>query len=185
MTMEVNMRNIDRLVRGNNTKHETAGYMNASMRLFQTSVSKTNPKNGRKYVEFPEKGSIKWHTHPTTDGFWPSFEDLVQGYNDKRTINVLFTKYGTWVFLGFGRVPDQFHHDLLYQNWNWLHVVLEIRTSHQQWTDTEIMQYINHFTHILNKIGYHIEFVPNFKSMDIDKYTQLVQHRIARLSKHS
>lgn len=180
------MRNINRLVRGADVTHETVGYMNnaSTMRLVQTGVSNTNPQNGRKYVRFPEKGRIKWHTHPHTDGFWPSFEDIVQGYNDKKgTINVLFTRYGTWVFKGFGRVPDQFHHDLLYHNWHWMHIVMQKRTSQENWTDAEIMSYIGHFEQILNKIGYHIEFVPNFKSMDIDKYTQLVQNRIARLTK--
>ena len=178
--MNVDMRNINRYVKSPDVHYETVGYINSSMHMVQTGLSNTNA-SGRKYVRFPEKGKIKWHTHPHSDGFWPSFEDLNRGYNDQGIVNVLFTRFGTWLFLGFGRIPDQFHHDLLYHNWYWMHMVLEKRTSQTDWTETEIMTYIDYFVNIANKIGYHIEFVPNFKSMNIDKYTTIVQNRLSRL----
>lgn len=180
----VTMNNIERAVRSPNVNYETVGYINTSnLRMYQTGVSQRDPKNGRKYVEFPQQQRIRWHTHPHTDGFWPSFEDLNHGYNDQGVLNVLFTRFGTWLFRGFGKVPDRFHHDLLYQNWYWLHLVLQTRTSTPGWTEVEMMKYVDYFVNIVNRIGYHIEFVPNFKSMDMDKYTQLVQDWISHLSR--
>lgn len=182
--MSLTMNQIRHLVNSPNVNFETVGYIRKkNMSIVQTGVSKTNTRNGRKYINFPNhKKHIQWHTHPQTDGFWPSFEDLNKGYNDQGILHVLFTRFGTWLFRGFGKIPDTFHHDLLYHNWDWLNLVLTNRTSQTGWTDTEAMTYIHQFVSTANRIGFHIEFLHNFKSTDINKYTQLVKNRIAQLS---
>jgi hypothetical protein len=180
---KLTMNQVQHLVNSPDVNFETVGYINGkNMSVIQTGVSETNTHNGRKYVHFPINKKIQWHTHPSTDGFWPSFEDLNKCYSDQGVLHILFTRFGTWLFRGFGKVPDTFHHDLLYQNWDWLNLVLTTRTSLHGWNESEIMVYINHFVSFTNRIGYHIEFLSNFKSMDMNKYTQLVQNRITHLS---
>lgn len=176
----ITMNQVRHYVNSPEVDFETVGYMNQDMRIIQTGVSQTNDRNGRRCVKFPENKTIKWHTHSHKDGFWPSFEDLHHGYQEK-DLHVLFTRFGTWLFRGFGKQPDTFHHDLMYQHWFWFNLVMTNRTS-QVWTEPEIMVYVNHFVNFANRIGYHVEFLPNFKSLDMNKYTQLVQNRITRLS---
>jgi hypothetical protein len=62
----------------------------------QTAIGTIN-QNGRKFVHLPNK-TVRWHTHPYTDGFWPSFEDMNDLY--KKGVSVIVTIRGLWIING-------------------------------------------------------------------------------------
>lgn len=172
--------------------YEIAGFFkknnNQRLRFYKTGVSKIDPVSQRKYVLFPtNKGEMLWHTHPPMDGFWPSMEDLrfggmIQGQT-RRRMNVLFGKYGTWIYKGFVDTPDNRLVITLQNKWLAFHKKMEQLTQVKpSWSVDDVMNCIVDFTRFANTmLGYHIEFIPNFRNENIDSYSQTVYNKLSKI----
>lgn len=185
----IQLQNINRLTRNKSVNYEVTGYANTfgtnKLRYIKTGQSQMDPVKQRMYVLFPEGKRMLWHTHPHNAGYWPSFEDLTHGGGYPNSpLNVLFTKYGTWIYNGFiysnsKRVGALFHS--LNEIWTVMHNnMLRIWCANKV-SPNEIMNIFNKFISDSNKIGYDIEFVPNFSSTDnnIQNHIKRVQNSIS------
>jgi len=181
----VSLTDINRKTRNRTVNYETVGYFDKNMKFVQTGVSQMNQAVGRMYVNFPSNNGksygMLWHTHPHNAGFWPSIEDLYHGgYFGTHPVNVLFTRYGAWIYKGFKSKPNNDQKYNIQLIWNKFHsFMLTV------YVDTHlegIKKQINKFLSSMKETGYHIEFVEHFNSSEYnnDEYTQKLHNKISK-----
>lgn len=107
ITRELKTKKNDPLTYENVLKHskskslaEKGGHweLNDNLKLYNTATAKQILINGvwRLGVEIgPIQGGRRWHSHPSSQGWWPSLEDLYALEENKPEI--IITKYGTWI----------------------------------------------------------------------------------------
>jgi len=139
---------------------ERGGYITVDKKtnniiFVQTAIGNTN-QNGRKFVHLPTK-PVRWHTHPHTDGFWPSIEDMNDLY--KKGVSVIVTIRGLWIINGEAS-KNQFtmNKEQLEMSWNPFHRMLTM-TTQKNWKHAP--NTINKFiSNISNKKG-DVKFIHN------------------------
>lgn len=115
----------------NDDDFERGGYITIDKKtnnviFVQTAIGNKN-QNGRKFVHLPNK-PVRWHTHPHTDGFWPSLEDMNDIY--KNGVSIIVTIRGLWIINGEAS-KNQFtmNKEQLEMLWNPFHRILTMTTQ--------------------------------------------------------
>lgn len=185
--ISVSLTNINRKTRNKDIDYETVGYFGKNMKFVQTGVSQMNKTVDRMYVTFPTKDGksygMLWHTHPYNAGWWPSYEDLKHGgYKIERPVNVLFTRFGTWIYKGFRSKPAIKQQRYMHTHWKDFHTFMMKVTTEKEFNGDRIKHGIKQFIHTLKQEGYHIEFEEHFNSSESnnDEYTRKLYSKISR-----
>lgn len=137
--------------------HEAGGYVDTTdkrVKFIQTVTSDIDKRNGRKHVQLPLDRKVIWHTHPMSDGFWPSVEDIALGFGNR--VNLIFTRYGVWAYKGNDKLSPSGQKDIMKITQD-LHDVFVVMTQ-AQWRVPDAKRVIKHFLELLQGYDYDISF---------------------------
>ena len=131
----------------------------------QTNTGKTN-EYGRKYVHISTNKFVKWHSHPYTEGFWPSFEDLSDLYT--KGISLIITIRGMWIINGeVSKNKIKINHESLQFIWRPFHKMLT-DTTQKNWQHAPSA--IRKFTTTINRNQGDLRFIHNGWIMNGEPY---------------
>ena len=105
-------------------------------------------------------GTMKWHTHPYGEGWWPSIEDLGVATDER---DIIFTKYGIWIY----NRKREINYEKLYQVFEFFHYDLYRRTEVLKGAKTA-NQFNTPFNCILDTIKY--LYIPKLEECGINVY---------------
>lgn len=73
-----------------------------SLQLYESGRGLIVHRNGKTRYAFQQgvipENSYPWHSHPYSQGWWPSTENLVSVRRSEYRPHIIFTKWGVWVF---------------------------------------------------------------------------------------